>query len=251
MIESIDHGKVRELRLNRPPANAFNPALVAELSRHVTSAPREGAEAIVVSGAPGLFTGGLDVPELLTLGRDEMSAFFRVFYGLLRDVAVSEIPIAAAITGHSPAAGAVLAVVCDHRVMAEGRYKIGMNEVQVGLAVPPMLQYAMKRLVGPRQGDALLIAGSLVAPEEALRIGLVDAVVPGDQVVPSAIRWAEGLLALPRQAMRDTRRSARADLAAQFLDAAEASHDEAAARWFAEETRATMRALVERLGKKG
>lgn len=251
MIDVIDHGRIRELRLNRPPANAFNPALVAELSRRVTGAPLEGAEAIVVSGAPGLFTGGLDVPELLTLGRDEMRAFFRSFYGLLREVAVSEIPIAAALTGHSPAAGAVLAVVCDHRVMAEGRYKIGMNEVQVGLAVPPMLQYAMKRLVGPRQGDALLIAGALVSPEEALRIGLVDAVVPGDQVVPSAIRWAEGLLALPRQAMHDTRRSARADLAAQFRDVSDASHDEAAARWFGEETRATMRALVERLGKKG
>jgi enoyl-CoA hydratase/carnithine racemase len=250
MIDLIDHGKVRELRLARPPANAFNPALVAELARRITAAPQEGAEAIVISGAPGLFTGGLDVPELLTLDREQMRAFFRAFYGLLRDVAASEIPIAAAITGHSPAAGAVLAVFCDHRVMAEGRYKIGMNEVQVGLAVPPMLQYAMKRLVGPRQGDALLVAGALVSPDEALRIGLVDAVVPVERVVPAAIEWAEGLVALPRAAMRDTRRSARADLAAQFRDLGDASYDEAAARWFGEETRQTMRALVERLGKR-
>ena len=250
MIDSSDHGLVRELRLARPPANAFNPALVAELSRRITAAPQEGAEAIVISGAPGLFTGGLDVPELLTLDREQMRAFFRSFYGLLRGVAASEIPIAAAITGHSPAAGAVLAVFCDYRVMAEGRYKIGMNEVQVGLSVPPMLQYAMKRLVGPRQGDALLVAGALVSPDEALRIGLVDAVVPAEQVVPTAIQWAQTLVALPRNAMRDTRRSARADLAAQFGDLADASYDEAAARWFSEETRQTMRALVERLGKR-
>ncbi len=251
MIDLTDHGRVRELRLNRPPANAFNPALVAELTKQITAAPAAGADAIVISGAPGLFTGGLDVPELLTLTRDEMRAFFLSFYTLLREVAASEVPVAAALTGHSPAAGAVLAVFCDHRVMAAGRYKIGMNEVQVGLAVPPMLQYAMKRLVGPRQGDALLIAGALVTPEEALRIGLVDAVVPVEEVVPSAIKWAEGLIALPRAAMRDTRRTARADLVAQFRDVSEASHDEAAARWFGEETRATMRAIVERIGKRG
>ena len=64
MIESIDHGRIRELRLARPPANAFNVPQILELTRRVTSAPGEGADAIVISGAPGMFTGGLDVPEL-------------------------------------------------------------------------------------------------------------------------------------------------------------------------------------------
>jgi Delta3-Delta2-enoyl-CoA isomerase len=247
VIAITDHGRIRELRLDRPPANAFNPALVAELTEAVRSAPGAGAHALVVSGAPGMFTGGLDVPELLGLGRDAIRSFWEGFYELLRIVAASDVPVAAAITGHSPAAGAVLSVFCDHRVMAEGPFKIGMNEVQVGLSVPSPLQYGMKRLTGPRVGDALLIAGALIAPAEALRVGLVDEVVPPEEVVPKAIAWAERLVALPQAAMRDTRRIARADIVAQFdaLDAA--SYDRVTDRWFAEETQATMRALVARL----
>ena len=250
MIQSTEHGKVHELRLDRPPANAFNPALIVELTDRVRGAPGEGAAAIVISGAPGMFTGGLDVPELLGLGRAEIRAFWQAFYEMLRAVAASEVPVGAAITGHSPAAGAVLAVFCDRRVMADGPFKIGMNEVQVGLSVPPTLQYALKRLTGPRAGDALLIAGALISPAEALRVGLVDEVVATEDVVPSVIAWADGLIALPRAAMRDTRQVARADLIAQFdrLDAA--GYDAVTERWFSDETQATMRALVARLASR-
>jgi enoyl-CoA hydratase/carnithine racemase len=250
MIETTDHGRVRELRLARPPANAFNPALVAELERLVGAAPEQGADALVISGAPGLFTGGLDVPELLTLDPDRLRAFFRSFYSMLAAVARSRVPVAAAITGHCPAAGAVLCLFCDRRVMADGAYKIGMNEVQVGLSVPPILQYAMKRLTGTRVGEALLIAGALVGPAEALRVGLVDEVVAPETVVPTALAWAERLAALPRGAMRETRRLSRADLVAQFDGVTEADHEAAAARWFTEETQRTLAGLVARLGKR-
>jgi Delta3-Delta2-enoyl-CoA isomerase len=250
VIQTTDHGRIRELRLSRPPANAFNPALVAALAEAVREAPADGIDGLVISGAPGMYTGGLDVPELLGLRRDAIRAFWKSFYGLLHTVAASEIPVAAAITGHSPAAGAVLSVFCDHRVMADGPFKIGMNEVQVGLSVPATLQYGLKRLTGPRAGDALLIAGALVSPGEALRVGLVDEVVGPDEVVPRALAWAERLTALPRQAMRDTRRLARADLVTQFDSLSDADFDRVTERWFSEETQATMRALVARLGKR-
>jgi 3,2-trans-enoyl-CoA isomerase len=206
-------------------------------------------EAIVISGMPGMFTGGLDVPELLSLGREEIQSFWRSFYGLLRCVAASKIPVAAAITGHSPAAGAVLAVFCDRRVMAAGPFRFGMNEVQVGLSVPTVLQYAVKRLTGARVADALLISGSLVSPEEALSAGLVDEVVPPEAVVPRTIAWAESLLHLPRNAMSETRRLARADLVAQFDAVDESTYEKVTEQWFAEETQAAMRALVSRLSK--
>ena len=247
MIEVTDHGSVRELRLNRPPANAFNPDLARELTEQVRLAPSAGAEAIVISGTPGMFTGGLDVPELLTLGRVDIHAFWEAFYEMLNEVAACDVPVVAAITGHSPAAGTVLVAFCDHRVMAEGRFKIGMNEVQVGLSVPPILQYAMKRLTGARRGDALLIAGALISPSEALEVGLVDQVVSEDEVVATAISWAEKTIALPPAAMRETRRLARADLVAQFAQLSGADYDEMTDTWFSDETQTTMRALVERL----
>ena len=92
-----------------------------------------------------------------------------------------------------------------------------------------------------------MIAGALIAPEEALRVGLVDEVVGVDEVVPAAISWAERTTALPRAAMLETRRLARADLVAQFADITDADHERSTDRWFGEETQTTMRAMVERL----
>jgi len=121
--------------------------------------------------------------------------------------------------------------------------------VQVGLSVPPPLQYGLKRLTGTRAGEALLVAGALLTPAEALRAGLVDQVVPPDEVVPRAVAWAERLVARPRAAMRETRRIARADLVAQFVALGDESYDRVTDRWFSDETQATMRALVARLKK--
>src|SRR5258708_38520017 len=127
MLEIIDHGAVRELRLARPPVNALDPALVAALRAGLAGARAAGREAVVRSGAPGRFSGGLDVPALLLLGREEIRDTWKAFFGLMRELAASPIPTVAALTGHSPAGGTVLAMFTDYRVMAEGPYLIGLN----------------------------------------------------------------------------------------------------------------------------
>ena len=107
MIQILDHGPVRELRLDRPPANRqLNPELVTALREAVETAPRDGVRALVLSGSPRMFSGGLDVPYLIHLDRPAMSATWRDFYAMMRALATSPIPIAAAITGHAPAGGA-------------------------------------------------------------------------------------------------------------------------------------------------
>ncbi|HEY7213415.1 MAG TPA: enoyl-CoA hydratase/isomerase family protein, partial [Thermoanaerobaculia bacterium] len=177
MIQTHDHGDVRELRLDRPPANALSPELIAALRTAVEAAPAEGARALVLSGAPGRFSGGLDVPHLITLDRSAILAAWRSFYELLRALAASPIPIAAAITGHAPAGGTVLAIFCDARIMAEGDFKIGLNEVQVGIPMPPVLFQALRRLVGAGQAERLCVTSRLLLPAEAREIGLVNEVV--------------------------------------------------------------------------
>jgi len=250
MLKRIEHDKVLELRLDRPPVNALDPALVKALDEAVTGARLEGMRALIISGSPGMFSAGLDVPALLALDEARMRAFWADFFGLLEHLAGSSIPIAAAITGHSPAGGAVVALFCDTRIMAEGSYRIGLNEVQVGLPVPPPIVFALKRLLGPRVAEPLLVNGALLQPDDALSAGLVDAVVPDDQVIDLALEWCRRILTLPPQAMSMTRTEARSDLVGFFRERGAATADELTRVWFSDETQATLHALVEHLKKK-
>ena len=250
MIVTTDHGSVRQLRLNRPPVNALSLELIDALSHAVERASQEGARALVLSGAPGKFSAGLDVPLLLTVDRAGLAALWKGLYGLLRTLALSPIPIAAAITGHATAGGAVLPIFCDFRVAAEGDWKLGLNEVQVGLPLPQIILASLKRLIGSRQAERLAVGGLLISPAEAFRIGLIDEIVPADRVVDRAIEWSRSLAALPVDAMANTRRRARADLTELFASSLDAELDESIASWWSPEAQATLRVLVERLAAK-
>ncbi|MFN7942104.1 MAG: enoyl-CoA hydratase/isomerase family protein [Thermoanaerobaculia bacterium] len=250
MLEITDHAAVREIRMARPPVNALDPGLVAALRAALAAAPRQGAAAIVLAGRPGMYSAGLDVPALLALDRAAMRTFLVDFFGLLCDLAASPLPVVAAITGHSPAGGAVLSIFCDHRVMAEGDFKIGLNEVQVGLSLPPVIHAALVRVVGVRQAERLAVRGPMIPAAEAHTIGLVDELVPLEGVVERALERARDFLALPPRAMARTRELARRDLVESFARQQSATQERFADDWFGDETQRTMRALVDRLKKK-
>ena len=251
MLDIIEHDHgIREFRLAHPPVNALNPELISTLKQAIERAPTHGATALILSGSPGLFSAGLDIPALLQLDRDAMRAFWRDFFGLCTALARSPIPVAAAVTGHSPAGGAVLAIFCDYRVMARGEFRIGLNEVQVGLTVPDCIQAALRRLVGPYRAERLLIHGAMLDADDALAAGMVDELTDVDHVVVRTLAWLEPLLQLPRQAMLTTRAMARADLACLFEDPASLPVEAFLDGWFAPEAQATLHALVERLRNK-
>lgn len=251
MIERLRHRDILEIRLARPPVNALNPELLAQLRHAIASAPGEDVRGLVISGGPTVFSAGLDVPYLLTLQRTELEAAWREFFGVLEVLARSPLPSVAAIAGHSPAGGAVMSLFCDYRVMARGPFRIGLNEVQVGLIVPECIQYALRRLVGTYRAERLLVAGAMIEAEQALAIGMVDELVDVDHVTVRAVAWLEELLKLPGKAMRATRGLARADLVDAIADPARLDLPRFLDEWFSEETQAVLTALVARLRSKG
>jgi enoyl-CoA hydratase/carnithine racemase len=250
MIERIEHGDVHELRLDRPPVNALSPQLLERIAAEVVEAPGRGARALVISGRQGMFTAGLDIPHLLSLDREALGAAVGGFFDALYTVASSAVPVAAAITGHSPAGGAVLAMCCDWRVMGEGRFSIGLSEVRIGIPMPDTVATLLRYTVGERRAEEMCATGRLVEPREALAIGLVDEVVEPESVVAAARRWCESTIESPPGALAETRRRLRRGL----LETMRGQRDEDARRlaesWFEPELNQALQDLVARLRSK-
>jgi enoyl-CoA hydratase/carnithine racemase len=202
-----------------------------------------------------VFSAGLDVPHLMSLGtdRDALMHAWEAFFGAARAIAGSPVPIVAGIAGHAPAGGCVLALCCDYRVMArspdpERPFRIGLNETQVGLAAPEGIQRLLRRVVGTHRAERLLVAGVMPTSDEALSIGMVDAVTDVERVVPASVAWLRSLAALPRGPMLETRAIARADV----TDALHARHidlERFVAAWYSSDTQDALRAVLARLGK--
>jgi enoyl-CoA hydratase/carnithine racemase len=247
MLETITHGEITELKMNRPPANALNHELIKALLGGYDRALADGAQGVILSGQAGMFCAGIDVPELLGQDRSSIHAFWSLLFRFSQMLATSPVPNVAALTGHSPAGGAVLAAHCDYRIAIGGSHKIGFNEVQVGLPLPSTIIVAFEGLVGSRVARQLGTRGQLVEMDEALRIGLVDELVPAESLTGRALEWLRSLLALPPVAMNRTRLTSKARLIAALdlsNDVETVTED-----WFSEETQAAMQRLVDGLKK--
>ncbi|HAI59585.1 MAG TPA: enoyl-CoA hydratase/isomerase family protein [Xanthomonadaceae bacterium] len=249
MLERITHGQLLEIRLARPPVNALDPALLTALTEAFAPAQLRGIDGVVLSGGPKVFSGGLDVPYLLTLDRAGITAAWSGFFAAARAIAHCPVPVAAAIGGHSPAGGCVLALCCDYRVMARGAYRIGLNETQVGLVVPAAIQVLMRRVVGPHRAERLMVAGAMIESDAALRIGLVDELADIEHVPARALDWLGTLASLPREPLLTTRSIARADLHAALAGFSDSDLAGFIDGWFNAGTQEALRALMAKIGK--
>ncbi|MEO5628371.1 MAG: enoyl-CoA hydratase/isomerase family protein [Thermomonas sp.] len=250
IVETTIHGDIHELRMARAPVNALDPALCEALTASIAGALAAGAHGIVLAGGAKVFSAGLDVPFLLSLGDDQgaLLSAWNAFFDAARALAGCPVPVAAAIAGHAPAGGCVLALCCDYRVMADGPYRIGLNETQVGLVAPEGIQALMARVVGPHRAERLLVGGVLVESTEARDIGLVDELTGIDDVATRASVWLEGLLKLPRGPVLETRRIARRDVVAA-LQPERIDLPRFVAAWTHPDTQAGLRAMLARIGK--
>ena len=212
MLSVEQKKRVCRLRLERPPVNALNPALLDLLTRAITRAGAVDAQAIILCGTPGHFCAGLDTRELSAASPEEKADILARLRALLAAVAACPAPVAAAITGHCLGGGAVLAALCDYRVMEQGAYKIGLPEVRLGLPLSNQVYRVLARLTGAQQAQRLCVEGRLLDPEQALQVGLVDELVAAGEAAETALQWCEQILSLPQEAMRDTRAACRAEL---------------------------------------
>ncbi|MET7682484.1 enoyl-CoA hydratase/isomerase family protein [Streptomyces sp. NPDC005423] len=194
-------GPVVTLRLDRPPLNAFDSALRAELA----AAARELADArevraVVLYGGERLFAAGADIKALAAMGPEEVRGWNRALQRTFDEIARLPMPVVAAVTGHALGGGLELALCADYRVAADDAV-LGQPEVRLGIVPGSGGTQRLTRLLGPARAKNLLMTGRGVRAEEALRIGLVDEVVPAGTVHTAALDYAARLAAGPAAAL--------------------------------------------------
>ena len=159
-------------------------------------------------------------------------------------------PLIAAIPGHSPAGGCVFACCADYRVMTEGEsYRIGLNEIPVGIVVPERILHLYGFWVGNRNAYQFLMEGRLLSPEEALKAKLIDEITEADEVMNRAEIQMQKYLKLPQQTWRMSKVNLRQGLLEKMQVDFEASYGKAMEQFWSPENRAAMGKLVEKLKK--
>jgi enoyl-CoA hydratase len=202
------------LRMDDAKANAITPDWAQAFSGALDRAEAE-AEAVVITGRPDWFCAGFH-RTILTSGVKPFLALLAQTVQLLERLYSFPMPVVAACTGHALGSGAVLLLACDHRVGADGPFKIGLNELALGLPVPGQaIEMARERLVSARLVEATL-GGRLYDPSAAAGIGFLDEIAPTHDVLRRAAASAATLAVLPREAFATTKLSLRSHTLARI-----------------------------------
>ncbi|MCO6007540.1 enoyl-CoA hydratase-related protein [Actinoallomurus purpureus] len=236
---------VATIRLDRPKMNALNAQVVAELAEAAQVVDTDPAvRAVVLYGGERVFAAGADIKEMAELPYARATGHARALQDALNTVAGIGKPVVAAITGYALGGGLELALCADFRVAGESA-KVGQPEIQLGVIPGAGGTQRLPRLIGPAKAKDLIFTGRHVAADEALAIGLVDRVVPDDQVYAAATemvaRYAEG----PAVALRAAKQAIDAGLETDLATGLEIERLHFAGLFATEDQRNGMRSFVE------
>ncbi len=191
------------LSINRPDAlNALNSIVLDELNEAIDVINNdEDVHVIILTGEGRAFVAGADIGEMKNMNPIEARAFAEKGLSLFRKIELLEKPVIAAINGFALGGGCELSMSCDIRIASE-KAKFGQPEVGLGITPGFAGTQRLSRLVGIGRAKELIFTCDIISAEEAYRIGLVNKVVPGQELMTSAIEMANKILSKSQLAIR-------------------------------------------------
>lgn len=246
-------GDVAVVRLEGGKANAMNDAFLEGLDGAFGAFgafEASPARAAVITGYATYFSAGLDLASLAPLSRGDLRAFLMRFHRAMLRVFRCPRPVVAAVNGHAIAGGCVLAMQADHRVAADGAFKIGLNETQIGIGLPPVVVETMRLRLPQSSWSDVMLEGRLFTPDEARVRGLVDEVVSPERIEAAAIDVARRLASVPSAAYAQVKSAIRAPVIAALDADVGRAHEAWLDTWFAPATRKLHADLLAKLAAK-
>lgn len=243
------HGNIGLLYIDTDRNNAVNFEFIAESHRWMDEVEQDPAlEALVVTaGHKTLFSPGVDLVTVLGYPRDELRRFYEETTGLIRRKFLFPKPEVYALNGHTVAGGLMMAGTGEQRIVAKGPHRLGLMEIDLGLAAFIGVVEMFRYLFGGRMAERMFLEGAVYSPEEAVHMGLVDEVVEPGELLDRALEVAARQAAKPQPGYFRLKRFLRQSTVERMRELDEAQLDELVEQWFHEETQARLHAQVERL----
>ncbi|MEZ4369748.1 MAG: crotonase/enoyl-CoA hydratase family protein [Polyangiaceae bacterium] len=223
MADSIQYelnDGVAILTLDDGKANALGHDVVMSLGKHLDQAEQE-ASAVLIVGREGKFSAGYNLKEMMA-GPDSARKLVKAGGELMLRIFTFPRPVVAACTGHALAAGGILLLACDLRIGADGPFKIGLNEVPLGMTPPMYLVELARHRLSKRWYTRAVTQGQIFSPAEAADVGYLDTCVGGEELLSLAKAEAKRLGALPHAAFAEAKRREREALATAVLQGIDA-----------------------------
>ncbi|NXF12787.1 ECI1 isomerase, partial [Smithornis capensis] len=219
-VELDESSGVATMKFKSPPVNSLSLDFLTEfcISLEKLENDRACRGVIITSAIPKIFSSGLDIMEMCGKSTEHYAEFWRAVQEMWLRLYSSTMVTLAAVNGSSPAGGCLIALSCDYRIMAENpKFSIGLNEAQLGIVAPFWFKDQFVSVVGHRIAERSLQLGSLYPAPEALRIGLVDELVPEEKLLEKAAAVMAQWLALPDHSRQLTKAMVRKALLDRLL----------------------------------
>jgi enoyl-CoA hydratase/carnithine racemase len=217
LLQIENNDGVAVIKFNRGVTNPLNQAFVDEFIADLKQLKdvNDVNSVVVTSSNNKFFSIGLDIPGLFESGGESFGIFYRAFNRLCLELYTFPKPTVAALSGHAIAGGCILALCCDYRFMAEGKKRIGLNEIKLGVPVPHPADCILRDMLGSCVARDVMETGEFFGPEQALEIGLVDKILPLEQVLQASIEKARELGSFVPSAYAAIKRNRVEQVAAQ------------------------------------
>lgn len=246
MVALSKNGPVATVTLQRPPANAMSIELTEQIALVFESVANDpGVRAVILTGQGKSFCAGLDLKIVPSFSEADqkrlLNALNRAFYSVYR----CPVPVIGAINGHAIAGGLVLALACDWRIGADWPFLAGLTEVMVGIPYPvAAIEIAWQEL-SPRVARDLILFGKNITARSALECGVLDELVPTEQLTERATVKALQASKLPQIGFAKVKRQLRSGTLAT-IEAAIAGNEPLLNEWLSEETTEAAAAVLKR-----
>ncbi|MCP4724785.1 MAG: enoyl-CoA hydratase/isomerase family protein [bacterium] len=247
MISVEKQDKIAIIRFTRSVTNPMNLEFVNSLHSEIENLENDPSirGLVITSGNDKFFSIGFDIPELISLNEEEFGVFYRSVNKTCLKLFTMPKPAIAAVNGHAVAGGCVIALCCDHRFIAEGRTKMGLNEIKLGVTVPYPVDCILRDIAGTKVAMDVMETGEFFDPNALLRLKMVDRIIPQVDLLRESVEKVSVFGEMPPEAFAAIKRNRTEPIMKMMKENLEEREELFIKLWFSDTARENLRNAME------